>query len=99
MTSYDTDGKISAISSAGTKSFTYDSAFRIPGVSDTSTGADSCTLWLRPSRATQERCPRRCRKFKDIGLPRAKLSAAQAYRRARLQWLLLDCGRAHAAHR
>jgi RHS repeat-associated protein len=39
--SYNTDGKITAISSAGTKSLTYDNAFRITGISDTSTGSDS----------------------------------------------------------
>jgi RHS repeat-associated protein len=40
---YDTDGNISTITSAGTKSFSYDNAFRITGISDTSTGASNWT--------------------------------------------------------
>jgi RHS repeat-associated protein len=38
---YDTDGKISAISSAGTKTYSYDDAFRITSISDTSAGASN----------------------------------------------------------
>src|SRR5262249_46561925 len=41
--SYDTDGKISQISSAGTRTFSYDNAFRITGITDTSTGAANWT--------------------------------------------------------
>jgi RHS repeat-associated protein len=41
--SYDTDGKVSQISSAGVKTFSYDDAFRITGITDTSTGASSWT--------------------------------------------------------
>jgi YD repeat-containing protein len=37
--SYDTDGKIASIVSAGTKTYSYDDAFRINGITDTSTGA------------------------------------------------------------
>ncbi|MFL6604734.1 MAG: RHS repeat-associated core domain-containing protein [Steroidobacteraceae bacterium] len=40
---YDTDGKISQIVSAGTKTYGYDDAFRITGISDTSTGASNWT--------------------------------------------------------
>jgi len=40
---YDTDGKIHQISSAGVKTFTYDNAFRITGITDTSTGAANWT--------------------------------------------------------
>jgi hypothetical protein len=36
---YDTDGKISQIVSAGTKTYGYDNAFRITGITDTSPGA------------------------------------------------------------
>jgi RHS repeat-associated protein len=38
---YDTDGKLSAIASAGTKTYSYDDAFRITGISDTSAGASN----------------------------------------------------------
>jgi RHS repeat-associated protein len=41
--SYDTDGKISQIVSAGTRTFSYDNAFRITGVTDTSLGAANWT--------------------------------------------------------
>jgi RHS repeat-associated protein len=41
--SYDTDEKITQISSAGVKSFTYDNAFRITGITDTSTGSSNWT--------------------------------------------------------
>ncbi|MBS0422785.1 MAG: RHS repeat protein [Proteobacteria bacterium] len=41
--SYDTDGKISQITSAGTKTYSYDDAFRITGVTDTSLGASNWT--------------------------------------------------------
>lgn len=41
--SYDTDGKISQISSAGVKTFAYDNAFRLTGITDTSTGAANWT--------------------------------------------------------
>jgi len=41
--SYDTDSKISQIASNGTKSFSYDNAFRITGITDTSTGASNWT--------------------------------------------------------
>ena len=40
---YDADGKISQIVSAGTKTYTYDDAFRITGITDTSTGAATWT--------------------------------------------------------
>lgn len=40
---YDTDGKISQIVSAGTKTYSYDDAFRITGLTDTSPGAASWT--------------------------------------------------------
>jgi RHS repeat-associated protein len=40
---YDTDGKISQIASAGTKTYGYDDAFRITGISDTSTGSANWT--------------------------------------------------------
>ena len=40
---YDTDGKITQIVSAGTKAYTYDNAFRITGLTDSSTGASSWT--------------------------------------------------------
>jgi YD repeat-containing protein len=41
--SYDTDGKIASIVSAGTKTYTYDNAFRITGITDTSPGAANWT--------------------------------------------------------
>ena len=40
---YDTDGKIASIVSAGTKTYTYDNAFRITGIADTSPGAVNWT--------------------------------------------------------
>jgi len=40
---YDADGKISQIVSSGTKTYSYDDAFRITGITDTSTGAASWT--------------------------------------------------------
>jgi RHS repeat-associated protein len=40
---YDTDGKISQLASNGTKTFTYDAAFRITAASDTAPGAASWT--------------------------------------------------------
>jgi RHS repeat-associated protein len=40
---YDTDGKIAQVVSAGTKTFSYDDAFRITGISDTSSGAVNWT--------------------------------------------------------
>jgi RHS repeat-associated protein len=40
---YDTDGKIAVVVSAGTKTYTYDNAFRITGITDTSTGAANWT--------------------------------------------------------
>jgi RHS repeat-associated protein len=40
---YDTDGKMATIVSAGTKVYTYDDAFRITGISDTSAGAANWT--------------------------------------------------------
>jgi YD repeat-containing protein len=40
---YDTDGKISQIVSAGTKTYSYDDAFRITGLTDTSPGASNWT--------------------------------------------------------
>jgi RHS repeat-associated protein len=40
---YDTDGKISRIVSAGTKVYTYDNAFRITGITDTSAGSANWT--------------------------------------------------------
>jgi RHS repeat-associated protein len=40
---YDTDGKIASIVSAGTKTYAYDNAFRITGLTDTSPGASSWT--------------------------------------------------------
>ncbi|HWM66559.1 MAG TPA: DUF6531 domain-containing protein, partial [Steroidobacteraceae bacterium] len=40
---YDTDGKIGQITSAGTKTFSYDNAFRITGITDTSPGASNWT--------------------------------------------------------
>jgi len=40
---YDTDGKISQIVSAGTKTYGYDDAFRITSISDTSAGAANWT--------------------------------------------------------
>jgi len=43
MRTYDTDGKISQIVSAGTKTYGYDDAFRITGISDTSTGSANWT--------------------------------------------------------
>jgi RHS repeat-associated protein len=45
---YDTDGKISQIVSAGTKTYSYDDAFRITGLSDTSTGAANWTYGYDP---------------------------------------------------
>src|SRR4029077_15457200 len=41
---YDTDGKLSQIVDAGTKTLRYDNAFRITGISDTSAGASNWTL-------------------------------------------------------
>jgi RHS repeat-associated protein len=38
---FDTDGKIAQIASAGTKVFAYDNAFRITGITDTSPGASN----------------------------------------------------------
>jgi RHS repeat-associated protein len=40
---YDTDGKVSQIGDSGTKTFSYDDAFRITSLSDTSTGASNWT--------------------------------------------------------
>jgi YD repeat-containing protein len=40
---YDTDGKIATIASAGTKTYSYDDAFRINGIADTSAGAANWT--------------------------------------------------------
>jgi RHS repeat-associated protein len=40
---YDTDGKITQIASAGTKGYSYDDAFRITGITDTSSGSSSWT--------------------------------------------------------
>ena len=40
---YDTDGKISQITSAGTKTYSYDDAFRITSLTDTSPGASHWT--------------------------------------------------------
>ncbi len=40
---YDTDQKITAISSAGTKTLSYDNAFRITGISDSESGASNWT--------------------------------------------------------
>src|SRR5262249_17462213 len=40
---YDTDGKITQIASAGTKTFGYDNAFRITGITDPSTGSSNWT--------------------------------------------------------
>src|SRR6185503_7965526 len=40
---YDTDGKISQIASQGTKTYSYDDAFRISGITDTSTGSANWT--------------------------------------------------------
>jgi RHS repeat-associated protein len=40
---YDTDGKISQIVSAGTKTYSYDDAFRITGTTDTGAGAANWT--------------------------------------------------------
>lgn len=40
---YDTDGKIAQIASAGTKTLSYDNAFRITGISDTTPGASNWT--------------------------------------------------------
>ncbi|MFL6606406.1 MAG: RHS repeat-associated core domain-containing protein, partial [Steroidobacteraceae bacterium] len=45
---YDADGKISQIVSAGTKVYTYDDAFRIHGISDTSTGSANWTYDYDP---------------------------------------------------
>jgi YD repeat-containing protein len=41
--SYDTDGKIAAIVSAGTKAYTYDTALRITDIADTSLGSANWT--------------------------------------------------------
>ncbi len=41
--SYDTDGKIASISSAGTKTYGYDNAFRITSINDTESGASNWT--------------------------------------------------------
>jgi RHS repeat-associated protein len=41
--SYDTDGKITQIASAGTKTLTFDNAFRITGIADTTAGASNWT--------------------------------------------------------
>ena len=40
---YDTDGKVTQISSAGVKTYAYDNAFRISGITDTSAGASNWT--------------------------------------------------------
>lgn len=40
---YDTDGKVSQFNSAGLKTYGYDNAFRITGITDTVTGANSYT--------------------------------------------------------
>jgi RHS repeat-associated protein len=40
---YDMDGKIAQIADSGTKTFSYDNAFRITGITDTSTGAANWT--------------------------------------------------------
>ena len=40
---HDTDGKIAAAVSAGTKTYSYDNAFRITGIADTSPGAANWT--------------------------------------------------------
>jgi RHS repeat-associated protein len=41
--SYDLDGKVAGVSSAGTKAFTYDDAFRVTGITDTATGSANWT--------------------------------------------------------
>jgi len=46
--SYDTDGKIHQIVSAGTKTYSYDDAFRITGITDTSPGAANWTYGYDP---------------------------------------------------
>lgn len=45
---YDTDEKIGQISSAGIESYTYDNAFRITGITETSTGAANWTYGYDP---------------------------------------------------
>jgi RHS repeat-associated protein len=45
---YDTDGKISQISSAGVKTYSYDNAFRITGITDTTTGGVNWTYGYDP---------------------------------------------------
>jgi len=45
---YDSDGKISQIVSAGTKTYSYDDAFRITGLTDTSPGAANWTYGYDP---------------------------------------------------
>src|SRR5260370_27122325 len=45
---YDTDGKISQLVSAGTKTYGYDDAFRITGISDTSSGAANWAYGYHP---------------------------------------------------
>ena len=45
---YDTDEKISQISSGGVKTYSYDNAFRITGITDTETGASSWTYGYDP---------------------------------------------------
>jgi hypothetical protein len=40
---YDTDGKVTQISGAGLKTYSYNDAFRISGITDTSTGASNWT--------------------------------------------------------
>ena len=40
---YDTDGKIAQVSSAGVKTLSYDNAFRITGISDTTPGSSNWT--------------------------------------------------------
>ena len=45
---YDTDGKISQIASAGTKTYSYDDAFRITGLTDTNPGAANWTYGYDP---------------------------------------------------
>jgi YD repeat-containing protein len=46
--SYDTDGRINQIVSAGTKTYGYDDAFRITGLTDTSPGASNWTYRYDP---------------------------------------------------
>ena len=40
---YDTDQKITGISSQGVKTYSYDNAFRITGITDTTSGASNWT--------------------------------------------------------